>query len=227
MLGHQRRLPAFLIAAVAATFSRAHGAEDKSFVESVETTRMVATGTLKEYRLGGYLVSSTGSKANISIEMNWETVHFGLKPQQARLFRQIPVKRGTKPKLQYSKGDKVIVSWETSAQDSLRIAPWSQALEEQVLKALSQRREALVKKHGAAKAKLIEQAIGILGSATARAPQANAAAVDHSDHRRVLPTRRPRAGHHCHEGQGLGGRRQGHRSARRARARSGQTQFRR
>ena len=171
MSGHHRLLSVFLIALAATTASKAHAADGKSFAESIETARMVATGTLREYRLGGYLVSSTGSQANISIKMNCETVHFGLKPPAA-MFRRIPVKRGTKPKLQYSKGDKVIVSWQTSMQDSLTIAPWSKALEQKVLKTLSERRKALVKKHGADKAKLIEQVIGILGGATVRAPQA-------------------------------------------------------
>jgi len=178
MSGHHRLLSAFLIAVVAGIASEARGVDAQTFTKSVETARMVATGTLKEYRLGGYSVSSTGSRANISMNMNWETAHFGAKPQQARMYRQIPVKRGTKPKLQFSKGDKVMISWQKSMQDSLTIAPWSKALEQNVLKALSQRRKALVKKHGAAKAKLFEQAIGILGSANVRAPQASAAAVD-------------------------------------------------
>ena len=176
MSGHHRLLSAFLIALAAGIAAEAHAAEDKSFAESIETARMVATGVLTQYRLGGYVVSSTGSMASISTKVNWETIHFGIRPP-AVMYRQIPVKRGTKPKLQYSKGDKVIISWQTSMQDSLAIAPWSKALEQKVLKALSQRREALVKKHGPAKAKLIEQAIGILGSAPARATQANPAAV--------------------------------------------------
>ncbi|MDP6545751.1 MAG: hypothetical protein QGH60_17345 [Phycisphaerae bacterium] len=172
MSRHHRLLSAFLIAVVAAIASEARAAEGESFVESTETARLVATGTLKEYSVGGYIISSTGSKAHISTKINWETVHFGVKPQQAGIYRQIPVKRGTKPKLQFSKGDKVMISWQRSSQDSLTIAIWSQGLEQKVLKALLQRRVALVKKHGSAKAKLIEQAVGILGSATARAPQA-------------------------------------------------------
>ncbi len=126
MSKHHRLLSGFLIALAAGIASECHAAGDESFrlrplgttprrvAESIETARMVATGTLAEYRLGGYLVSSTGSKANISVKMNWETVHFGLKPPAA-MFRQIPVKSGTRPKLQYSKGDKVIISWQTSS----------------------------------------------------------------------------------------------------------------
>ncbi|MDP6633779.1 MAG: hypothetical protein QGG42_02695 [Phycisphaerae bacterium] len=175
MLRHHP-LSIFLAIATVGIVSQARAEDGRSFAESVKTARMVAIGTLTEYRLGGYMVSSTGSKANISTKANWETALFGAKPPAA-IYRQIPVKRGTKPKLQFARGDKVIISWRTSSQDSLMMAPWSKALERKVLNALSARRKALVKKHGSAKAKLIEQAVGILGSVPARSAQASPAAV--------------------------------------------------
>jgi len=167
-----------VIASPASAADKPAGGDPGSFLESVRTARLVAAGTLAEYRLGGYIVSSAGSHANIMVQVDWGAIHFGVRPGNKRIHRRIPVKRGTKPKLRFKKGDKVLVSWQTSVRDGVVIVPYSKDIERKAVRAIALRSEALAKKHGAKKAARIERVLGVLGGLSQPTPQANVAAVD-------------------------------------------------